>query len=175
MKYIYILFAVAHIGLVFFWVYSMQKESPLQETVQETEAPAGFHMMPDGTMMRNNPGTEGMGALDEFRTQEAATENNSSPVATDPNAKVFEVKGVNYGFDVKEIRVKKGDTVTIQFESTDGFHDWKIDEFEAATDKVQPGTPTSVTFVADEAGTFEYYCSVGQHRAHGMVGKLIVE
>jgi len=40
---------------------------------------------------------------------------------------------------------------------------------------VTPGTPTSVTFVADKTGTFEYYCSVGNHRAQGMVGKLIVE
>lgn len=34
---------------------------------------------------------------------------------------------------------------------------------------------TSVTFVADETGTFEYYCSVGNHRGQGMIGKLIVE
>jgi plastocyanin len=29
--------------------------------------------------------------------------------------------------------------------------------------------------VADKKGTFEYYCSVGQHRALGMKGKLVVE
>lgn len=34
---------------------------------------------------------------------------------------------------------------------------------------------TSVTFVADTLGTFEYYCSVGNHRAQGMVGNLVVE
>jgi len=32
-----------------------------------------------------------------------------------------------------------------------------------------------VTFVADKAGEYEFYCSVGQHRANGMVGKLIVK
>jgi plastocyanin len=173
MKYVYILLALALIGGGYFFVASMQKETPVPAVV----APEGSHVMPDGTIMRNDAGTEGMGALDEFRQASLEEENAQDPVpaATSPDAKVFAIKGVNYGFDVKEIRVKKGDTVTIQFESTDGFHDWKIDEFNAATDRVQPGTPTSVTFVADESGTFEYYCSVGQHRHHGMVGTLIVE
>jgi plastocyanin len=90
-------------------------------------------------------------------------------------AKVFDVKGVNYGYDVQEIRVKKGDTVTINFTSTSGFHDWVVDEFDARTEKVQAGGTTSVTFVASKVGTFEYYCSVGSHRQMGMVGKLIVE
>jgi plastocyanin len=87
----------------------------------------------------------------------------------------FNVKGVPFSFDMKEIKVKKGDTVTINFESSEGFHDWVVDEFSAATKQVQPGTPTSVTFIADKIGEFEYYCSVGSHRAQGMVGKLIVE
>ena len=34
---------------------------------------------------------------------------------------------------------------------------------------------TFVEFTVDKTGTFEYYCSVGQHRANGMVGNLIVE
>jgi nitrite reductase (NO-forming) len=85
------------------------------------------------------------------------------------------VRGVNYAFDVSEIKVKKGETVTINFESTDGFHDFVVDAFGAKTKKVQPGVKTSVTFVADESGTFEYYCSVGSHKMQGMVGKLIVE
>lgn len=95
---------------------------------------------------------------------------------SNPDAKnvVFNVKGSNFSFDVKEIDVTEGDTVTINFESTDGFHDWVVDEFNAATAQVNPGTPTSVTFVADKAGTYEYYCSVGEHRSMGMVGALVV-
>lgn len=89
--------------------------------------------------------------------------------------KTFAISGKNFTFSQKEIRVKKGDRVKIDFTSTDGFHDWVIDEFAAATEKVNTGGSTSVEFVADQVGTFEYYCSVGQHRAMGMVGKLIVE
>lgn len=88
---------------------------------------------------------------------------------------VVDVSGTNFEFDVTEIRVKEGETVTVNFVSSEGFHDWVVDEFDAATEQVRPGTPTSVTFVADKAGTYEYYCSVGSHRAQGMVGTLIVE
>lgn len=91
------------------------------------------------------------------------------------NHKVFNITGKNFAFSTEEIRVKKGDTVTINFESTDGFHDWVVDEFDAATNQVSTWGKTSVTFIADTAGIFEYYCSVGNHRAAGMVGKLIVE
>jgi plastocyanin len=90
-------------------------------------------------------------------------------------AKTFTVSGSNFAFDVKEMKVKKGDTVTVTFKNVDGMHDWKLDEFNAATQQIQAGAEETITFVADTAGTFEYYCSVGKHRANGMVGKFIVE
>lgn len=89
--------------------------------------------------------------------------------------KTFTVSGTNFAFDIAEMRVAEGDTVTINFSSAEGFHDWAVDAFGAATEKVKPNTPTSVTFIADKVGTYEYYCSVGSHRANGMVGTLIVE
>ncbi len=100
---------------------------------------------------------------------------STSIVTNQPNAKVFNVTAKNFAFSVTEIKVKKGDKVTINFSSTDGYHDWVVDEFKAATQKVQTGGSTSVTFTADKAGIYEYYCSVGSHRKMGMVGKLIVE
>jgi plastocyanin len=89
--------------------------------------------------------------------------------------KIFNITGQNFAFSQTEIRVKQGDRVRINFESGDGFHDWTIDEFSAATAQVNTGEKTFVEFVADKKGTFEYYCSVGQHRQMGMVGNLIVE
>ena len=72
------------------------------------------------------------------------------------------------GAENPDIRVNEGDKVRIEFTSEEGFHDWKVDEFNAATQRVNPGTATSIEFIADKKGTFEYYCSVGQHRAKGM-------
>lgn len=117
-------------------------------------------------------GTSSMATSSTATSTGAASADAVAPVA---GATVFNVTGKNFEFSVKEMKVKKGDTVTVNFESTGGFHDWVVDEFKAATKQVNPGTKTSVTFVADKAGTFEYYCSVGKHRASGMVGTLIVE
>lgn len=98
-----------------------------------------------------------------------------TPAVASQSAKVFNVSGVNFAFDLKEIKVKQGDTVTINFTSADGFHDFVVDEFAARTEKVKTGGVTQVTFVANKKGTFEYYCSVGSHRMNGMIGKLVVE
>jgi plastocyanin len=103
----------------------------------------------------------------------------SSPL-TESSVKTFIVSGENFKFigngeDNPDIRVNIGDTVRIEFTSTSGFHDWVVDEFNAATERVSTGDRTAVEFVADKAGMFEYYCSVGSHRAQGMKGKLIVE
>jgi len=89
--------------------------------------------------------------------------------------KVFNIDGFKFGYSEKEIKVKKGDRVKIVLTSADGFHDWVIDGFNAATSRVNTGQTAETEFVADQAGTFEYYCSVGSHRQMGMVGKLIVE
>jgi len=87
----------------------------------------------------------------------------------------FTVTAANFSYDLKQINVKKGDTVVVTFKNSEGFHDFKIDEFEVATNQIGAGEEEEVEFVADKAGTFEYYCSVGKHRQMGMVGKLIVE
>ena len=99
-------------------------------------------------------------------------------VVNDDNTDVmmFDLTGQNFSFSQDEIRVPLGTEVTINFESAMGTHDWRVDEFDAATEIVTDGDGmTSVTFVADTAGEFEYYCSVGMHRENGMVGTLIVE
>lgn len=88
---------------------------------------------------------------------------------------VINVSGKNFEFSVEEIRVKEGDIVTINFESESGLHNWTVDEFRVSTERVRDGGKTSVTFVADKAGIYEYYCSVGNHREQGMVGTLIVK
>jgi len=96
------------------------------------------------------------------------------------NVKTFVITGDHFrffmnGVENSDIKVKQGDKVRIEFSNTEGFHDWKIDEFNAATEQVGVGKATFVEFVADKKGTFEYYCSVGSHRANGMKGDFIVE
>ena len=87
---------------------------------------------------------------------------------------VVEGSGKNFSFLPNLINVKKGQTIQINFTSDQGFHDWVVDEFDASTEQINSPNKSSVTFVANKAGEFEFYCSVGQHRELGMVGKLVV-
>lgn len=91
------------------------------------------------------------------------------------STRAFVVSGENFSFDVKEIKVKQGDTVKIVFKNLEGFHDLRIDEFNVFTKQIGANQEDTISFVVDRTGVFEYYCSVGQHRAMGMVGKLVVE
>lgn len=102
-------------------------------------------------------------------------QQEASPIIQEGEVKTFEIEGKPYSFSINEIRVKKGDTVKIVFTNTQGFHDWVIEEFNARTNQTQAGQTETVLFVADKAGVFEYYCSVGDHRQKGMKGNLIVE
>lgn len=79
------------------------------------------------------------------------------------------------GVESPELKVKQGQTVRVEFVNEEGFHDFVIDELTGARTKqmAAPGSET-IEFVADKKGSFEYYCSVGQHRANGMKGTFIV-
>ncbi len=109
------------------------------------------------------------------------SESLIQPIATDGamaekgGVRTFNVDGTPFAFSVKEMKVKQGDTVKIVFTNKEGFHDWVIDEFNARTKQIAAGKSETIEFVADKKGTFEYYCSVGSHRAMGMKGNLIVE
>lgn len=85
------------------------------------------------------------------------------------------VEGGAFYYKPNEIRVKKGEKVKVVLSSKDMVHDFVIDELGVRTAVIKAGDTGTVEFTADKAGTFEYYCSIGQHRKNGMVGKLIVE
>ena len=91
------------------------------------------------------------------------------------NIKSFTVEGGNFIFTPTVITVAKGDTVRITFKNTEGFHDFIIDEYNVKTKQISAGQEETIEFIADKVGTFEYYCSVGSHRAMGMVGTLEVK
>lgn len=101
--------------------------------------------------------------------------SSASDAASASNTKEIIVEGSPYKFLPAEIKVKKGQSVKIVFKNTEGFHDFVIDEFKAKTKQIKAGETETIEFVADKIGTYEYYCSVGKHRAMGMKGNLIVE
>ncbi len=100
------------------------------------------------------------------------TENNGE--MGNVNVVKVEVSGQNFTFTPNRIEVKKGQTVELTFKNVSGFHDFILDEFNVKTEQKQGPDTQVVTFIVDQAGEFEYYCSVGKHREMGMKGMLVV-
>lgn len=110
--------------------------------------------------------------IEKNEVTDAAIKGDASVTS---KVKEFTVDGSNFKFAPNSITVKKGDTVKITLKNIAGFHDFKIDAFGVATKQIKEGETETVTFTADKAGSFEYYCSVGKHKAMGMVGTLTVQ
>lgn len=85
--------------------------------------------------------------------------------------KQFTVHARSSGFDVQEIKVKKGDIVKITLKNEQGMHSLKIKGYNK---EVRGGK--TITFVADKAGEFVFSCntSCGKNHKH-MTGKFIVK
>lgn len=101
----------------------------------------------------------------------AASTSTASTVKEFTMTAYYDEKGK--WFSLKEISVKKGDTVRIKITNTKGMHDFVIDELgiksELPLDK-----ETIVEFTADKVGDFVYYCSMKGHREGGQWGTLKV-
>ena len=85
------------------------------------------------------------------------------------------VEGSDYKFVPSTITVKKGEKTKILFKNIKGVHDFNVDELGINTEIIETGQEESVEFTADQVGSFEFYCSFGQHRQMGMKGTLVVE
>lgn len=118
-----------------------------------------------------------------FRTN-TKPEANSSPADNSANNSVVKEFTMDSFYEIvndqpkpqyslKEINVKKGDTVRIQITVTRGSHDFIIDEYGINT-QTPLNQPITIEFVADKAGEFIYYCSRPGHRANGHWGTLRV-
>lgn len=99
---------------------------------------------------------------------------------TDSEVTTFYLTGDNFKFFKGEeenptLRVRQGETVRVELRSIDMPHDFVVDELGVATEIFPAGQGGYVEFVADNVGTFEYYCSVGSHRERGMKGIIIIE
>lgn len=110
------------------------------------------------------------------RSPEAMMEESAGEtmMAADENLTVINVTGQNFRFNPETITVNQGDRVRVVLTALDMPHDFDLDELGVDGPVVAPGETAEVEFTADQTGEFEYYCSVGQHRANGMTGTLIV-
>lgn len=116
----------------------------------------------DTTSTENSPSSAPSGAV--MDAEDSATTDE----------KVISMDAGAFYYSVKDIEVKKGQKVKIVMTAKDMMHDFTIDELNVKSPIVKAGESTTIEFTPETVGTFEYYCSVGQHRQQGQVGKITV-
>lgn len=157
-----VLVAIVVLGGGWYWYSSTQTPAPAAVTEDmntQANTNAGQAQTPPG-MMED-------GTLPD-------TSVDASVKVTIGATREFRITNSGMTFTTKTLAVKKGDLVKITFGNTGGTHDFRIDGYSAGTKVLNAGQSETFEFVADKAGSFEYFCSVGNHRANGMVGTLTV-
>ena len=97
---------------------------------------------------------------------------------------VIDIAADMAGFNMKELRLKAGEPVTIRLESLDnshhtdggGKHQFAVDELDVNI-IAQPLSTNYATFAPQEPGTYTFYCDIccGGRANPTMNGTLIVE
>jgi heme/copper-type cytochrome/quinol oxidase subunit 2 len=97
---------------------------------------------------------------------------------------VIDVAASMSGFDMKEMRVKVGEPVTVRLTSLDnshhtdggGKHQWAVDELGVSI-VAPPEGSNFATFTPDKPGAYTFYCDIccGGRANPTMQGTLIVE
>jgi plastocyanin len=126
----------------------------------------------------------------------ACGDNSNGPSGTPvaPEDGQITVRAFEWGYEPAAIVLRQGEEVTIDFVN-DGelIHNLRVEDQPAADIiAVESGGPLegdegeifvgaeaedrgSITFVPNEAGSYEFYCTVQDHRSLGMEGTLIIE
>lgn len=95
---------------------------------------------------------------------------------TQAGDKQIEVLMGDFFYDPSEIEVEAGDTVTfvLSNEGTVG-HDMSFDELGALSDEVAVDDAGEFVVQFDEAGVYDFHCTVPGHKELGMVGTVTVK
>ncbi|MDR6554575.1 cytochrome C oxidase subunit II [Paenibacillus qinlingensis] len=108
-------------------------------------------------------------------TPAASAQTNATPAASasaTSGGQQVVLKATNFQFDKTEYRVKKGESVTITLDNSQGIHGAAIKEFNI---NLNNGNK-SVTFTPDKTGSFPINCSIMCGSGHAaMKTTLIVE
>jgi len=105
-------------------------------------------------------------------------QNKSEPIKEKPlqtgQVKEFKMTAKQFAFEPEIIEVNKGDKVRLIVKSVDVPHGIAIPEY-GVNERLNPGEPVVIEFIADKEGTFTAFCSVFCGSGHSnMKGKIVV-
>lgn len=90
------------------------------------------------------------------------------------NEQVIKITAKRFEYSPKEITVKKGVPVVLEFTSLDRLHGFNCPELKIRTD-IEPGKVSTIRFIPDRVGTFPFHCDNFCGTGHeGMRGTINV-
>lgn len=118
--------------------------------------------------------TQTMPTSSPMMQQQASPSSDTSMGKSTSAEMVVNMEAGSFYYKPNTITAKKGQKIKVVLSGKDMMHNFNIDELKVKSPLVMAGKTTTVEFTADKVGTFEFYCSVGNHRAQGQVGTLVV-
>ena len=97
-----------------------------------------------------------------------------NPSMADEKETVVQVTAKKFEYSPKEIRLKKGVPVVLEFTSLDRLHGFNCPSLNIRSD-IFPGKKNVLRFTPDRAGSFPFHCDNFCGSGHeGMTGTIIV-
>jgi cytochrome c oxidase subunit II len=98
---------------------------------------------------------------------------SSKPAAA--QARTVVVTADNWTFSPSVIRIKKGETVSLQLKGEEGVHGIMVPGLNI-NQKIDLGQTVTVAVATDVAGTYDFFCNVPCGPGHKqMKGQIIIE
>jgi cytochrome c oxidase subunit II len=92
-----------------------------------------------------------------------------------PSPRAFEITASRFQYEPDRLEVREGDAVRLTLHSSDTTHGFGIKELKVEAVIPKGGEPVTVEFVADQRGTFEFFCTEYCGAGHrNMRGTLVV-
>ena len=90
------------------------------------------------------------------------------------NEQVIQITAKRFEYSPKEITLKKGVPVVLEFTSLDRLHGFNCPGLGIRTD-IRPGKVNRLRFIPDKVGTFHFHCDNFCGTGHeGMIGTITV-
>ena len=113
---------------------------------------------------------------DDSGPAENISGEESSQASVDRTVSISGGPGISY--NASEVNVEAGETVRFVYTHEGGRHDLVLEENGqrvAGTEVLtSEGATDSFTYTFEEGGSYQFYCSVGTHRAQGMEGDVVL-
>ncbi|HSD12349.1 MAG TPA: cupredoxin domain-containing protein [Patescibacteria group bacterium] len=134
------------------------------EEIKATDVAVGDQVMVNGT-----PNDDGSVTANMVQVRP------KPPVIDETGAREIKISASKFKFDPAEVRVKQGEKIKLTLTNADGMHGLDIPAFNVSL-KPAEGQSASQVFIADQKGTFPFFCSTFCGEGHrDMQGSLIVE